>query len=140
MGGDYCGASRWNERPQKYSPENGGQAMKALTRLRQLLQEQPAGELQGHRGKEVKELLADCWGELEGGDAEAMASWKLDRAEGLTWEPPVLSFEIERHGGRVMGSSRAERQGWSVNLKEERANCCTIGHRQLSPMQPRLNV
>jgi hypothetical protein len=114
--------------------------MQTLTKLRRVLERQPTGALTQGVREEVLALLAGCWDELEGGDAEAMAPWKLDRAEGLTWEPPVLSFEIERHGGTVMGSSRAERQSWGVNLDEGRAGCCTIGHRQLRPMQPRLNV
>jgi hypothetical protein len=43
-------------------------------------------------------LLANCWHELEGAGQTAMQARKLDRAEDVSWNPPVLSFTIERHG------------------------------------------
>ena len=60
--------------------------------------------------------------------------------EEVTWAPPKLSFAIERHGGTVMGSIRAELQRWTVDMLRSTATHGTIGHRQLEPMQARLVV
>src|SRR4051794_38893680 len=68
-------------------------------------------------------LLQDCWESLEGHDAEAMAAYKLDRIESLKWEPPNLSFVIERHGGTVMSSTRADLHEWKINVDEGKASC-----------------
>ena len=38
------------------------------------------------------------------------------------------------------GSSRAELQHWTVDLETKTATLEKFGHRQLSPMQPRLDV
>ena len=49
-----------------------------------------------------------------------MKVWKIRRDAGpedLTWDPPNLCFSIDRHGGTVMGSKRAERQTWMLNLQ-----------------------
>ena len=69
-----------------------------------------------------------------------MEAYKLGRMEDISWNPPVLSFTIERHGGTVMGSTRAELQNWNVNVETRSATCGVGGHRQLEPMQARLNV
>jgi putative transcriptional regulator len=90
---------------------------------------------------ELESLLAACWHELEGRDSESMAGYKLSgRMEKVTWQPPVLAFTIERHGGVVRGSSRAELQEWSVDTTLQTASCTNTGHRQLYPMQPRFKV
>src|SRR5262245_49932584 len=86
-------------------------------------------------------ILANCWGELHGANAEGMEPYKLcGRMESISWDPPVLSFMIERHGGTVIGSTRAELQHWRVNVQTRSATCGTGGHRQLKPMQAKLNV
>lgn len=59
---------------------------------------------------------------------------------GVVWEPPKLKFVIERHSGTVQGSSRAELQHWSLDVEKMTATLETVGHRQLSPMLPRLDV
>ena len=64
----------------------------------------------------------------------------IGRTEELTWEPPNLSFVIERHGGTVCGSSRAELQYWVVNVESGEAGFSTCGWRQIRPMAKRLNV
>jgi len=57
----------------------------------------------------LERLLADCWDELSGASAGGMHGWKLlGRMEHVHWNPPVLSFTIERHGGTPLGSTRAE--------------------------------
>ena len=86
---------------------------------------------------ELSGLLAECWGELDGGTAGGMKGDKLvGRMEDASWNPPLLSFSIERHGGTVHGSTRAERQGWVINVDEKSTTWQTIGHRQLRPRQP----
>jgi hypothetical protein len=85
----------------------------------------------------LADLLARVWAQLVGGDEAAMAGWKLTRGRGMEkaeWHPPVLTFRIERHGGTVLGSTRAELQGWAVDLDQRSATCMgKAGHRQLYP-------
>jgi hypothetical protein len=69
-----------------------------------------------------------------------MASWKLRRIEAAEWSPPVLSFRIERHGGTVLGSTRAEVQFWDVDLDRCTAGVASATHRQLVKAAPRLKT
>ena len=78
-------------------------------------------------------LLEECWDQLEGGDAEGMKSDKLYRIEEVSWEPPWLSFIIERHGGIVQGSTRAELHRWTVDVEAKSARCMPESYRQLKP-------
>jgi len=85
-------------------------------------------------------LLLDVWDSLPGSCSEKMAAHKLWRMERVEWHPPFLSFIIERHGGTVSGSTRAELQHWSVDIEHWSAACDHGGHRQLVPMRKRLDV
>jgi hypothetical protein len=85
-------------------------------------------------------LLAGCWDELGGTDETGMKAWKLDRAEDVSWNPPVLSFTIERHGATVLGSTRAELHRWSVNVEEGTADCERGRYRQIWRAAPKLDV
>jgi hypothetical protein len=70
-----------------------------------------------------------------------MVGYKLrDRVEHMEWNPPLLSFHIERHGATVMGSTRAEIQQWEVDVGKGTATLVGFGMRQLYPMDQRLNV
>ena len=89
---------------------------------------------------EIKVLLAKAWDEFIGGNQTKMATCKVSRAEKLCWNPPILSFQMERHGATVMGSTRAEIQRWEVNLETLEASCDTVGRRQLVPMDKRLDT
>jgi len=101
----------------------------------------PAGEINNTLA--LEELLSDCWGELRG-DTGGMAGYKLkNRLEDAKWDPPILSFAIERHGGIVMGSGYAEIQDWKVNLDDGTATLerpysprkrWVVGHRN-SPLK-----
>lgn len=92
-------------------------------------------------GSGIERLLEDCWDQFTGNDEEGMSAYKLGgRMERIRWDPPVLSFVIERHGGTVMGSSRAELHEWQIDVVERSASCAVVGHRQLKPMAPRLDV
>jgi hypothetical protein len=90
---------------------------------------------------EVQSLLAECWDEFSGGDDEGMSGDKLYyRMGNVRWDPPNISFNVERHGSTVLGSSRAEIHEWIINVEDRTANCCKYGNRQLKPMQLRLDV
>jgi hypothetical protein len=62
------------------------------------------------------------------------------RVEEVEWQPPFLTFQIERHGAAFFGSSRAELQRWKLDVDHGTLELTSVGHRQLRPMQPRLNV
>jgi hypothetical protein len=112
----------------------------SLDALRDWLAKMPPGPIPRTRRKELIPLLADCWGELRGGDQEKMHAGKLDRMERAVWEPPALSFIIERHGGTVLGSTQADLQRWTVHADQGTATVYEAGRRQLEPMKPRLDV
>ena len=86
------------------------------------------------------EHLAPVWPSFSGPYDEAMSSGKLGRIEDPKWQPPLLTFVIERHGGFVLGSTRAELQQWTVDLDTLTASAEGVGRRQLRPLAPRLNV
>ena len=86
-------------------------------------------------------LLSGCWEKFDGSSAESMHGDKLlNRMENVRWEPPILTFDIERHGGTVMGSTRAEIHSWEVDTNNQTARRGKAGHRQCKPMAPRLDV
>ena len=88
----------------------------------------------------LERLLAEVWDDL-GGDNGGMAGHKLIRRMArVEWHRPILTFLIERHGGTVLASTRAELQPWSVDLDRGTATCERTGHRQLSPMARRVDV
>lgn len=89
----------------------------------------------------LETLLATCWDEFAGSKAEGMADYKLHgRVDDVHWNPPVLTFVIERHGETVLGSTRAERHIWMLNVDTRTASCQSVGHRQVRPMQARLDI
>lgn len=109
-----------------------------LAALRRFLAATEPGPIEGAAA--LIALLAAVWPSLDGADDEAMGSWKLHRMEGPEWRPPLLTFVIERHGGFVLGGTRADLQRWAVNLDTLTASVEVAGRRQLRPMAPRLNV
>ena len=64
----------------------------------------------------------------------------LGRMESVAWNPPVLTFRIARHGGTVLGSTRAAIHEWQVNLQDKTAYCQKVSYRQVSPRNSPLNV
>jgi hypothetical protein len=83
---------------------------------------------------ELERLLAESWHRFDGADEAGMAGYKLrGRMERAEWRPPRLTFVIERHGGTVLGSTRADLQHWKVDLDEGTAEITRTGHRQLVP-------
>ncbi len=97
------------------------QTKSAFELLRKLMFALPPGEVT-ELGR-VSALLAECWHDFAGAEAERMHAGKLGRMEDLRWDPPVLSFTIERHGAMGVGSTRAEIQQWRVDLDRKTAEC-----------------
>ena len=88
----------------------------------------------------IEAHLAQAWDALAGDDG-GMVSRKLHgRMEAVVWNPPMLTFQIERHGATVLGSSRAEVQEWTVDLEQRTKSVVVVGRRQFQPTQRRMNV
>jgi hypothetical protein len=112
--------------------------MAGFNNLRQYLRSLQPGEI---NDSYLEVLVAACWGRFAGGELEGITGDKLPgRMERVRWEPPLLSFVIERHGGTVRGSSRAELQEWMVDMNTRTATPFEAGHRQLQPMAPKVDV
>ncbi len=109
-----------------------------MNQLRKYLKRIPEGEITDTA--ELEGLLASCWDKFTG-DYGGMEPQKLlGRMKDVLWSPPILGFVIERHGGTVMGSSRAEIQTWELNIEQETINMRVRGYRQLSPRQAAIKV
>lgn len=106
--------------------------------LRSFLDAQGAGPLVDTEG--LITCLMPVWADLDGARDDAMEPRKLGRLENPEWLPPVLTFVVERHGGTVLGSTRADLQTWTVNLDLETATPTTSGYRQIRPRATRLDV
>ena len=88
----------------------------------------------------LEHLLAGVWHTLSGDDGGMAGRKLIGRMERVEWQPPILSFRVERHGGTVLGSTRGEMQHWTVDLDRKTATVNQIRHRQLSPMASRVDV
>ncbi len=89
----------------------------SLTALKTYLSRQPSGPPANE--EQLEELLVSAWDELEGSGDGGMESRKLrGRMERLSWSPPTLSFQIERHGATVNSSVYAEVQLWEVDFEK----------------------
>lgn len=108
--------------------------------LQDLLASLPDGTLDNETAGDVLARLLTIWPYLAGADEASTTAFKLGRAENLTWKRPLLTFELERHGGTVMGSSRAELHYWAVDLDNMQASITRRGYRQLYPQDKRLNT
>ena len=90
---------------------------------------------------QVEGFLAENWDELIGESVGGMQGYKvIGRTEEMQWQPPVLGFKIERHGGTVLGSSKADMQYWEFDVVRCVANPVRVGSRQLRRMNPRLDI
>jgi hypothetical protein len=113
----------------------------ALGELKRRMKDRIPGPLDKDIDGDVSSLLADCWGLFAGSEQENTSGEKLrTRMEDLEWERPCLLFKIERHGGTVQGSSRAEMHSWVVNLETMQAGCSPSGYRQVRPRAAGLKV
>lgn len=106
--------------------------------LRTFLDAQGAGPLVDVEG--LIACLMPVWQDFEGASDEAMEPRKLRRMKSPEWQPPFLTFILERHGGTVLGSTRADRQAWRVNLDSATAIPAASGYRQLHARAARLDI
>ena len=66
----------------------------------ELLANVPPGPVAGGLG--LDHALAGCWEGFRGSDEGGMESYKLlRRMENVWWQPSILTFNIERHGGTL---------------------------------------
>jgi hypothetical protein len=93
----------------------------SLVVLKSYLNSQRPGPLA--KDEQLETLLVGAWDKLDGSADGGMESYKLKgRMENVAWNPPILSFQIERHGGTVNGSIYAEMQQWDVDCEKGVAN------------------
>ncbi len=112
-----------------------------LAQIQHYLATLKPGEVSYNDVREVEALLSRCWDQLQGSGEGGMTAPKLrDRTEEMQWKPPMLSFNIERHGAMVNGSSRAEVQQWRIDLSRKIAELSAVRPRQKLPMDKRLDV
>ena len=111
-------------------------------KLREALTSVTAGRIERPElAREIGLVLEQCWDGLKGAKETSMEAWKLSgRIEDLDWDPPLLSFTIERHGRTVNASSRADLHRWTVDVEKGEASWNPAGHRQLTPMAKRFKA
>jgi hypothetical protein len=109
--------------------------LRPIDALRGVVAECAAGPVPEELRPSIERLLMDAWDGLIGSNIEGMAGRKvLARTERMVWQPPILSFVIERHGALVGGgSTRGELQRWQINTLTAETECSRTGHRQLRP-------
>lgn len=109
-----------------------------MTKLYEYLKSCSPGPLEDVNA--VARRLQACWEELDGHDQTNMRWDKLRRIEQPIWQPPHLTFVIERHGQTVHGSSRATAYTWQVDVPAGKASIVGEKRRQLYAMDKRLDV
>lgn len=111
----------------------------SLNDLRNYLASLPQGKIDDVA--ELERQLASCWAQLAGSGEGGMAGYKLStRTEEMDWNPPLLTFTIERHGAAALGSKYAELQSWTVDVDSGSAQPQSGRRRLVSPLSPRVDV
>jgi hypothetical protein len=97
--------------------------MTEIETLLELLKTHPVGSIdrQTDLGKKVFDGLVKIWSSLDGSSDQNTFANKLGRLEQFTWAPPLITFVLERHGGTVNGSSRADVHTGEVDLEYRQA-------------------
>jgi hypothetical protein len=114
-----------------------------IENLVRVLNRVPAGAIPASISDELFKYVVASWNEFSGSSITNMDALKILRDDGpdeVTWHPPCLSFVIDRHGATVLGSTRAEKQQWTLNLEKRTADQMPIGYRQLRPNASKLDV
>ena len=107
--------------------------------LKNFLSTLPPGAI--HGSTVIEKLLAHEWSGLTGSASGGMQADKLiGRAEQINWQPPYLTFSIERHGATVNGSTRAELQDWQIDISSWTVQIISTRRRQLRPIAKRIHV
>lgn len=117
----------------------------AFGKLRNFLGSLPAGVVSDVVA--LARLLSPVWHMFAGSEEEGMEGSKLltlkplkTRIEQPQWQPPHLTFEIERHGATVLGSSRAEVHTWKLDVHHRRAEIASRRRRQVRPADKRFDA
>jgi hypothetical protein len=111
--------------------------MSNLKKLREILKEHPPGPISDN----IFNLLYYAWEEeVTGWQNTNLFANKLHRAESPEWDPPYISFMIERHGSMSGGSKRAQVYKWRVNIENGKAEGGLAGSRQICPIDKRLDT
>ena len=113
------------EAPQLARRDEGSWRMKNTRGIKGHLEQVATRINSGGDANQVFELVETVWDKFEGSGQTKMDVGKIGRDDGpkdLTWDPPDLSFTIDRHGGTVMGSTRAERQTWTLKSRNDYSN------------------
>lgn len=117
------------------TPENS----ESLQSLKTFMNNVPIGPVK--EPERLGKLLAKCWEELARSDHEAMAGFKLKgRMESVHWDPPNLTFEIERHGPTCVGSTYANVHRWRVDLSGTSAAIIGCWRRQVRRPEPEFDT
>ena len=107
-----------------------------LVAVRQCLKNVPPGDVGDDQLNGIERLLSKAWEALSGGQEEGMQGNKLlRRMSSVSWNPPILTFLIERHGAFVRGSTRVSDQEWEVDLSQATATLLGERKRQKIPAQ-----
>jgi hypothetical protein len=117
--------------------------MKKLGELKTILRKLPHGSIPLGMRDKVLELVEESWDKFDGSNRTKMEVGKIDRDDDpmdLLWDQPKLTLTVDRHGGAVMGSTRAERQTWTLNLETLTTIQSVSGYRQLRPNSRKLDV
>jgi hypothetical protein len=85
-------------------------------------------------------LLTECWAHLNGSQDQNTYADKIYRAEKFKWKSPILTFELERHGGTVLGSTRANIHLWSVNVERGTAEIYEETYRKVGETAPAIKT
>lgn len=102
----------------------------SLAELKLYLKDVPSGKLAD--AVHVERLLATAWDDVEVQTSDAnLDGYKLvGRTEGLSWQPPFLTFDIERHGATVNGSTYAHVYSWQVDVEHGTARMAECPRRR----------
>lgn len=113
-----------------------------ISQLQGILASVPAGEIADNDpvSQVIISALILAWEHLKGSSDEKTHAYKLNRAEKMQWEPPMLKFIIERHGRIAYGSSRADLHHWVVDIEKASAYIEDVGWRNVSPPTPRFTA
>lgn len=117
--------------------------MNELEEFQAYMSSRPSGPIPVSDLGELASALEPVWTKLADRQElreTAMWNWKLRRIEQAAWKPPLLTFDIERHGGLVLGGTRAEVQTWEVNVSTGQAQLMAERHRQIYPMAARVTI
>lgn len=115
--------------------------MSEIETLLKIVKLHPVGSIDRNTsaGKGVFDALVDAWPNLPGSDDQSTFAEKLWRAEKLEWKPPLITFRLERHGGTVNGSTRADLHCWEVDVEKGKARIARQTYRQLERSAARLD-